>query len=276
MEIGIFSRTFAQPTLEQVLDRVAAHQVRLVHFNFKSAGLDSLPRTIPETLCQRLRAAFAERNLRMISISATFNAIHPNKALRDDFTHRACQLIERARDLGVSVVSLCTGTRDADNMWRRHPDNDTPEAWQDLVLTLTSLLRIAERNAVTLGVEPERANVINSATKARRLLDEMESDYLKVIIDGANLFDSPADDMESVLEEAFQLLGSDVVLAHAKDLMEDSASEFQAAGSGKLDWTNYFRLLKSTGYDGPLVLHNLDDSQVAESIAFVKRAWDAV
>lgn len=276
MEIGIFSRTFAQPTLEQVLERVAAHQVRLVHFNFKSAGLDSLPHTIPETLCQRLRTAFAERHLKMISISATFNAIHPNKELRDDFTRRACQLIERARDLGVSIVSLCTGTRDADNMWRRHADNDTSEAWQDLVLTLTSLLRIAERNAVTLGVEPERANVINSATKARRLLDEMESDYLKVIIDGANLFDSPADDMESVLEEAFELLGNDVVLAHAKDLMEDSASEFQAAGSGKLDWTNYFRLLKSTGYGGPLVLHNLDDSQVAESIAFVKRTWDAV
>lgn len=274
MEIGIFSRTFVQPTLAQVLEQVAAHQIRLVHFNFKSAGLDSLPQTITDAVCQGVRTAFAERQLQLTSVSATFNAIHPNQTLRDDSMYRACQLIERAPDLGVSLVSLCTGTRDAGNMWRKHPDNDSPEAWQDLVSTLTSLLRVAERNGVTLGVEPERANVINCAEKARRLLDEMESDYLKVIIDGANLFDSPADDMQTVLEETFELIGDDVVLAHAKDLMDDSASEFQAAGSGKLDWTTYFRLLKSTGYDGPLVLHNLDDSQVAESVAFVKRTWN--
>jgi len=276
MEIGIFSRTFVQPTLTQVVESIARHQLSLVHFNFKSAEVESLPETITDDLCKYIRETFDTAHMQMTSISATFNAIHPDKAHREDFTSRACQLIERARDVGTSLVSLCTGTRDPSNMWRRHPDNNKPEAWTDLVSTLKTLLSVAERNKVTLGVEPERANVINSSQKTRRLLDELESDYLKVIIDGANLFDSSeCADMQAVLEQTFELIGTDIVLAHAKDLMKDSGSEFQAAGTGELDWATYFRLLKSNRYDGPLILHNLKESQVADSIKFVRQTWDA-
>jgi len=49
-------------------------------------------------------------------------------------------------------------------------------------------LQIAEACDVTLAFEPEVANVIDSARKGRRLLDEMRSPRLKVVMDAANLF----------------------------------------------------------------------------------------
>ena len=49
-------------------------------------------------------------------------------------------------------------------------------------------LQIADEHRVTLGVEPEVSNVVDSARKARRLLDEMQSPRLKIIMDVANLF----------------------------------------------------------------------------------------
>ena len=54
--------------------------------------------------------------------------------------------------LGTSVITLCTGTRDPESMWRRHPDNDSPEAWTDLVASMRQAVQIAEEYGVTLGL----------------------------------------------------------------------------------------------------------------------------
>jgi sugar phosphate isomerase/epimerase len=106
MEIGIFSRTYTRPTLEEVLDSIVAHGLSRVHFNLKSAGVASLPDKIDDELCRRIRSAFEQRNLVMTSISGTFNAIHPDPERRRLDTGRALLLIENCRALGTSVVSL--------------------------------------------------------------------------------------------------------------------------------------------------------------------------
>jgi sugar phosphate isomerase/epimerase len=77
--------------------------------------------------------------------------------------------------------------------------------------------------------------------------------------------------MTAVLQEAFELLGPDIEIVHAKDITGDETKKDQAAGTGKLDWPAYFRLMKGCGFDGPLLLHNLKPSQVATSIQFVCR-----
>ena len=165
MQIGIFARTFNGSSVEKILDATKSHNLYAVHFNLQCAGRESLPEYIDDQLCQQVRKSFEERTMEMIAVSGTFNAIHPNIKMRDQFVDRTILLIERCRDLGTSSISLCTGTRDPENMWRRHPDNDEPEAWQDLIMTLEKLLPVAENNNVVLGIEPEKANVINSAAK---------------------------------------------------------------------------------------------------------------
>jgi len=274
LPLGIFSRTFTQPTLDGLLNAAQAHGLRYVHFNLACAGaaIDNIPEVIDDELCGTIRAAFSKRGLTMCSTSGTFNAIHPDRDERESLIRRACHLIERGHDLGTSIVTLCTGSRDSNSMWQKHPGNDLPDAWDDLTATLECLLIVAERHNIVLGIEPEKGNVINSAVKARRILDQMKSRHLKIVIDGANLFE-PQDEthMQSVLEEAFDLLGTDIAMAHAKDITDDDSKTDQAAGTGRLDWATYCRLLKQYGYDGPVVLHNLNESQVDSSIAFLKR-----
>jgi sugar phosphate isomerase/epimerase len=99
--------------------------------------------------------------------------IHPDAAQRLLGFKRLALLCGACREIGTEVITLCTGTRDPDNMWRRHPDNDSAEAWQDLVATMSRALSIADEEEVTLAVEPEVSNVIDSAVKARRLIEEM-------------------------------------------------------------------------------------------------------
>jgi sugar phosphate isomerase/epimerase len=272
MEIGIFARTFDGEKVEQLLDAALSHDLCCIHFNLKCAGVPTLPETIDASFCQGIRQAFEQRGMKMAALSATFNAIDPNEPFRREQTRRAGELIRHCRLLGTEVVSLCTGTRDPADMWRYHPDNSSLTAWNDLIDTLEQILPVAEAEQVVLGIEPEVANVIDSASKARRLLDQMRSPSLRIIFDAANLFwPDKLNNMVATLEEAVGLLGPDIVMAHAKDITGDEAKKQQAAGTGKLDWTAYFRLLKRSGFDGPVILHNLKPGQVDAAVAFVRR-----
>lgn len=271
MDLGIFSRTYSRPTLDGVLDAIAAHGLSQVHFNLKSAGVASLPAEIDDGLCKRVREAIVSRGFTMTSISGTFNAIHPDERERRIGAERACQLIARCREMETAIVTLCTGSRESKDMWQQHPGNDFPDAWADLLGTLDRLLPTAQEHGVILGIEPETNNVVNTAAKARRLLDEVRSPQLKIILDGANLFESPqAPAMARTLAEAFYLLAPDIAIVHAKDLADPPSQPSQAAGKGALDWDAYCGLILRCGQDVPVILHNLEEYEVASSIAFVK------
>jgi sugar phosphate isomerase/epimerase len=277
MQIGIFAKTFERATLEALLDAVQSYGLRYVHFDMICAGLESMPERIDPELCDRIRQGMAARNLTMASVSGTFNMSHPDLAERQRGLERLAVLAAACERLGTSVISLCTGTRNPDSMWRYHPDNDSAEAWQDMAATVRAALQAAAEHDVTLVVEPEVANVVNSAAKARRLLDEMQSPQLKIVIDGANIF--PAGTLprqHRILDEAFSLLGDDIVLAHAKDLNRDGAAGNLAAGTGLLDYDHYLSLLHGIGFDGALILHGLVESQVEQAVGFLQASLQEV
>ena len=271
MQIGIFTRTFIRPTLDATLDAVVAHGIHAVQFNMECAGLPSMPDAIALSLAREIRDAHAARGITMAAVSGTFNMIHPDLTQRRDGLRRLGVLAGACQALGTGIITLSTGTRDPDNMWRRHPDNDTPDAWQDMIASMRAAVQFADEHDVTLAFEPEIANVVDSAVKARRLLDEIGSPRLKVVLDGANLFHAgELPRMAEILEESVTLLGSDIVLAHAKDLSHDGEAGHEAAGTGLLDYDRYLSLLRGVGFDGALILHSLTEAQVPDAVAFLR------
>jgi len=275
MRLGIFAKTFPRKTVEETFDAVRAAGFPAAQFNFACAGLPTLPEDVGEDLAERIVAAAEARGIELVAVSGTFNTIDPDLRKRRDGLRLLRRLIETAERMWIPLVTLCTGTRDPDNMWRRHPDNDAPAAWRDLVQSIRWVLGETETSSVALGIEPEVSNVIDSAVKCRRLLDEIGSSRLKVVMDGANLFhegDLPR--MREVLDEAFELLGPDIALAHAKDLARDGEAGGRAAGTGVLDYDRYLALLRTAGYNGPLVLHGLREDEIAASVAFLQAKLD--
>jgi len=274
VEIGIFARCFPRPDLDGVLDAVVEHGIAAVQLNLACAGMETVP--VPERLsagqCSAIRRALDERGLKAAALSATFNAIDPVPRRRREMTGRCAGLIRQAPLLGVPLVTLCTGSRDPQDKWRWHPDNASPEAWADLHATLGRLVPAAESAGVVLGIEPEQGNVVRSARLARRLLDEVQSDHLKIVMDGANLLTLESlPRMRAALEEAFELLGPDVASVHAKDFAADPSDPYPAAGTGRLDFDAYFELAARSSYDGPVILHNVPEAQVPQSVVFVRR-----
>jgi sugar phosphate isomerase/epimerase len=250
MELGIFARTFARPDLGEVLDAVRDTGLRTMQFNL------ALARGEPPV---EIRRACEVRGLRMAAVSGTYNMAHPDPAVRADGLRWLRALIASARELGTDTVTLCTGTRDRVDMWRRHPDNATPEAWADTVASVAAAIETAEAHGVTLAFEPEHANVVDSAGAARRLLDEIRSPRLRVVVDAANL---PGEPIEHVIAP----LAGEIVIAHAKDRRADGT--FAAAGQGDVDWETYLQLLAPL--DVPLIIHGLAEDEVPAAIRFLR------
>ena len=272
MTLGIFAKTFARPTVEEVFDGVAHHGLRCVQFNFACAGLPNMPDQINPEMLGRIRRAATERQIAIAAVSGTFNMIHPDKVQPREGIRRLRVLASVCSEIGASTITLCTGTRDSENMWRRHPDNDLADAWLDLVGAMSQALAIAEEFSLTLGIEPEVGNVVDSAPKARRLLDDMKSPRLKIIMDGANIFHpEKLPRMREILDEAFELLGRDIVLAHAKELGGDGHAGGLALGTGVLDWDHYFALLKESSYKGPLIMHGFEERDLGASVDFLRQ-----
>jgi sugar phosphate isomerase/epimerase len=268
MKIGIFAKTLSRPTIDELFQAIASYGVYSVQFNMSCAGLDTFPGHVSPELIQRITEAAEQAAIELSALSGTFNMAHPDPAVRRGGLKKFEILCEVAARLRIPVVTLCTGSRDPANMWKWHPDNDSKEAWDDMVRSIEAALIAAEKNNLMLAFEPESENVTNSSIRGRKLLDELRNPRLRIIIDPANLI-SPKRNQKEVLDEAFTLLGDAIVIAHAKDRNNDF--EPCAAGKGILDFEYYLQGLKKIGFTGPLIMHGLEEEDIAFSRDFLQR-----
>lgn len=275
IRLGIFAKTFLRPSVLAVLDAVKEAGFPATQFNMSCAGLEPLPDFVPAEIVEAVRAALAASGVEPAALSGTYNMIHPDLAFRDQERAKIVRLIAAAPAMGFSLVTLCTGTRDAHDPWRAHRDNDSRAAWADLIGELELILPAAEDAGVTLGIEPETGNVVKTPAHARRLLAELGSKRLGIVIDPANLEEHPTrDSLRHGLSAAFEAVGDRIVLAHGKDRAADGQA--CAAGKGVVDFALFLRLLAGVSYGGPLILHGLAEEEAAGAVTHLRAAASLV
>lgn len=221
--IGVFARCYPTGAPAEIAGRAAADGFSWVQLNLSALG----HRTIPDEAelggldLRLVGEEFRDAGVQVWGLSASYNMAHPDQDEAAGLTADAARLIRRAAELEVASVTLCTGSRDPDDMWRRHPDNSTPSAWNDFRRNLDVLLTAAADAGVTLGIEPEPGNVVSSAAAAARLADELGDDAgVGFILDPANLVsESASAEYERILRDAFSSLGEATVCVHAKDVV---------------------------------------------------------
>ncbi len=148
------------------------------------------------------------------------------------------------------------------------------EAWNDLVESLEIALEDARQHGVVLAFEPEPGNLVNSIDRAGRLLDQLEHPSLGVTLDGANIvMTDMARNPVDMLDHAFARFGSKIAIVHAKDC--NAAGEMVPAGRGIVPWNHFARLLKGIGFNGPLILHSLEENEVAEAANTITMAIES-
>lgn len=275
MKLGIFAKTFEGTDPDAVLRAVAKAGFAAAQYNMACSGLPSMPEAIGEDRAREVAQAAQETGIEIAAVSGTYNMIHPDRAVREAGHRKLAALAARCADLSTGLITLCTGTRDPLDQWKAHPDNDTRDAWRDLLEAMGAALDIADRYNVELGIEPELANVVNSAEKTCRLIAELQSPRIRVVLDPANLFERAAvDEQRTIVSSAIDLLGDRIVMAHAKDRNPDGS--FATAGHGVLDYAHYLGRLSAMGFAGSLITHGLSASEAPGVARFLRRTLDSV
>jgi len=269
MQLGIFAKTFSGTTPDHVFSSVAKAGFHAAHYNWACSGIASMPDEIPASYAEEVTKAAANHQIKIFGLSATWNMAHPDPSVRQQGLKRLEAIASKASMLGTKLITLCTGTRDTDDQWRYHPDNQSADAWRDMIASMREAVAIAERYDLYLGIEPELANIVHNIKATELLFSEIESSCVKLILDPANLFEHASQsEVKALVEIATSKLGSRLAMAHAKD--RDARGQFVAAGKGIVDFDHLIRSLKEVGFDGPLVTHGLKSDEAPEVCNFLK------
>lgn len=267
--IGIFAKTFTRPSLKEVLSAVKEHGFSHIQFNMACAGLPSMPDEILPSVLADIRMAVETSGLIVPGVSGTFNMCHPDDQVREKGIRRLAGLAQSCEHIGTSLITLCTGTRDPEDKWRHHPDNASLASWKEMCRTMEQAIGIAERYDLFLGIEPELANVVSSAHKARQLLDEMRTDRLRIVLDPANLFEhASVSEIKTLIDEAIDLLGPSIIMAHAKG--KDHLGQFVPPGQGMIPFAYFIQRLQDNDLHPPLIAHGFEEEKVKQVSSYLR------
>ena len=127
------------------------------------------------------------------------------------------------------------------------PECHGEEALQTFITNLRPVVKYAEQMGVVLAIEPVWKHIVYNPKRARRVMDEINSPNLQIILDPVNLLDiSNYKDQVAIVDEAIELLGPDVAMVHLKDfVVEDDQLVSVGAGLGQMDYTSVIRFMKT-------------------------------
>jgi sugar phosphate isomerase/epimerase len=263
--LGAFARIFQRSNPDELAEAFEAFGLTQVQLNLSALGLPTIPSEGEQRRLdlEAIRRSFAIRGCEIWGISATYNTAHPEANIRRTATRQAARFIAMLAESGATAATLCSGSRDSQNMWGRHPETKTKAAWRDFRESLDLLIPAAQEASVLLAIEPEPANTVSDACRALQLLDELGADGQQIgfILDPANLISDVAPgDRDATLERAFDVLGERTICIHAKDTVPWARS---LEGEGVVDYALVARLYAMLPHSVPLVIQDASEAELA-------------
>lgn len=146
----------------------------------------------------------------------------------------------------------------------------TEEAYQRVLGTMKEIVAEAEALGVTVGIEGVCWFVINTPQKMKRIVDDLNSDNVKVIFDPCNYlnFDNYAE-QDKMINDMFELLADKICVLHAKDfVVGDGELKFAKPTEGLLNYKLIFEKMKEYNIDVPVICEEINENDA--SIAFKK------
>ncbi len=275
MSLGIFTPEVAAATPAELFEKIKNYGFTQVQFDFLSVLGEEVPADIPDALLAECRAQADKNGVKVTVVNGTYNMAHPDATVREEGARRFGGICRAAQFLGGSIVSLCTGTRTRECMWVPHPNNNDEDAWRDMLVSVEKALADAEKYDVVLGLETEASNVCNSPEKVLRLIKEMQSPRLRVIMDCANLFSvgtAYKSNVRDVIRHGFDVLGEYVVIAHGKDIKESDGISFTYTGSGIVDFPFFLDELDKINYHDGMIIHGTKhEDEIPKSVDYLRR-----
>lgn len=153
------------------------------------------------------------------------------------------------------------------------PECRTEESLRLFIERVKPVVRWAEEEGMMLAIEPVTRHIVCTAERCQRVLAEVHSENLRVILDAVNLLDREnVHQAQEVVTDAIARLGDSAELLHIKDFLPDGTDECAwarqnianvnmfdgllsiAPGLGRMDYRPLMQLAKRRNL--PMTLEN--------------------
>jgi L-ribulose-5-phosphate 3-epimerase len=268
MQIGILAHLLGQLPYDQLAAKVSAHGIRHVQMALWKAisGYDfTKPGCLSPGLAQSIGEAFDKQGVTISVLGCYLHLFDRDEEQRSLNKLRFKELLQNARDFGCTIVAAETG-----GPWQGVYSD---EEWSVLKSTVEELAEEAEKHGVYVGLEAAGGHLIDTSSLLKRMLDEVPSSRIGVVIDPGNLLTAANfARQDEVIEEAFQLLGNRIVAGHAKDryMSADGQLLVGAAGTGKMNYQLYAQLIEQYCPNIPIIMEEATGEQILASKTFLE------
>ena len=218
-------------------------------------SMEEAPRKLTEEYARSVRKDFDESGLECAVLGCYLNIADPNPERRAKTQEIYKAHLRFAPMIGARVVG--TETFANPEMRLAEPAGQSEEAFRLFMDSLEPLVRCAEENGAVLAIEPVWSHVIATPERAARMLEEMPSDHLQIILDAVNLV-SPenAGKTEDIIRNAISLLGDRVRILHMKDFVMTPEGKMDACACGAGSMKYEQLLAFGRAKDLPMTLEN--------------------
>lgn len=276
LQLGIRAHDLGQHPIDELIKKMQDYDFSHAHFAMKKSfpeSVNTIQKMTPGT-ANYFQSRFAKAGLKISILGSYVNIVATDlderKQAIADFKHH----IHLARDFGASMVATETGSVGKGYT----EENFTEEAFQKAVVSVKEMVAEAERFGVIVAIESGINHPVYTAPLAKRLVDEVNSPNLKIILDCANLMSvSNYKNQAEVIKEAFELLDDHLIALHIKDfIVEDDKIKIVPVGHG---WMEYEEIMRYAKYQKPHIYTSLEattEPHLADSIKLIKSIYDKV
>ena len=269
--LGIAASVYGKLPLEEAARRIKADGFRSVLTNFAFADVKFDPLQPDWATAEKIAGTLEKQGIAIAAIHGYYNVVDPDVQRRQRNEARMEFFLRNGKRLGCQFVSTESGTFNAKSPWLESPENDTEEGYRQCRAAVERWARLSEKTGSVLTIEAYWRNVIGTIERAERLLREVNSPALKLVMDPCNYF-RPADvpKMKAMLNDMFRRLGPHVAIAHAKDVNNTpSGQQLPGPGKGDLDYPLYLQLLAELDRPIDVLIEHLKIEEVADAREFV-------
>jgi sugar phosphate isomerase/epimerase len=172
-------------------------------------------------------AAEVKEELELAGMECAVLGCYLKLAVKDEEEALRVRKIYRAHlRFAARIGARCTGTETPPAAGPEGSGCRTEEQYRLFLDRVRPVVREAEETGVTLAVEPVCSHIIHSAETAERMLENLKSDHVRIILDAVNLIDSAhTDRADELVLDAVRRLGDRVCVLHMKDFVPQPGAD---------------------------------------------------
>ncbi|MBM7453254.1 sugar phosphate isomerase/epimerase [Acholeplasma morum] len=244
------------------------------NFGFDGIQLVVNKALVPEP--QLTKEAFEElnavKNTNVFLLGSYFNPIHSDLQKIETGMNRFFKQLELASILNTEYVATETGSYN-DDQWTYHVNNHTEEAYQKVLSKMRILVKKAEEVNRTVLIEAAFGHVIYKASVLKRLVLDLNSKHVGVIVDLYNLLNlENYTEHESILEDALITLKPYIKVFHLKNyIYQDNKLVQTGLHRGEMNYQRLLPLMVKSNPNAYYIFEGITGEDIKDSLCYIKK-----